>query len=155
MNFINTAATNLTFLLNLTEPCSLRGPNISINEHRSIVYTMSSIIKSYQSTFTEQYSLLSSLLQHLLTLIQLSNRDGKYLIQTQQNNLTLYLIINYICHNFISDVNTIKKNKDFLNVLENLCLSKNNNICFLAINTIIQLCQLEQDETNMENKLLV
>jgi len=74
---INTAATNLTLLLNLTEPCFLRGANISINEHRSIVYTMSSIIKSHQSTFTEQYSLLSSLLQHLLTLIQLSNSDGK------------------------------------------------------------------------------
>ncbi|XP_015364062.1 PREDICTED: uncharacterized protein LOC107161944 [Diuraphis noxia] len=88
---------------------------------------MSSIIKSHQSTFTEQYSLLSSLLQHLLTLIQLSNSDV---------------------------LNTIKKNKDFLYVLENLCLSKNNKICFLAINTIIQLCQLEQEETNMENKLL-
>uniref|UniRef100_A0A2S2PIK9 Uncharacterized protein n=1 Tax=Schizaphis graminum TaxID=13262 RepID=A0A2S2PIK9_SCHGA len=120
-------ATNLTFLLNLTEPCSLRGINISINEHRSIVYTMSSIIKIHQSTSTEQYSLLSSLLQHLITLIQFSNTDV---------------------------LNTIKKNKDFLYALENLCLSKNNNICFLAINTVIQLCQLEQEETNMEHKLL-
>lgn len=69
-------------LLNLTESCSLRGLNVSINEHRNIVYTMSSIIKiGYQSTSTEQYLLLSSLMQHLLTLIQLSNNDGKYLIQ--------------------------------------------------------------------------
>ncbi|XP_026814662.1 uncharacterized protein LOC113554813 [Rhopalosiphum maidis] len=88
---------------------------------------MSSIIKIHQSTFNEQYSLLSSLLQHLITLIQFSNSDV---------------------------LNTIKKNKNFLYALENLCLSKNNNICFLAINTVIQLCQLEQEETNMEHKLL-
>ncbi|CAI6349302.1 unnamed protein product [Macrosiphum euphorbiae] len=88
---------------------------------------MSSIIKSHQSTFTEQYSLLSSLLQHFLTLIQLSNSDV---------------------------LNTIKKNKDFLYVLESLCLSKNNNICFLSINTLVQLCHLEQEETNMKHKLL-
>jgi len=64
-------------------------------------------------------------------------------------------VINNIYQNYISVLNTIKKNKDFLYVLENLCLSKNNNICFLAINTLIQLCQLEQEETNMEHKLLV
>lgn len=64
-------------LLNLTDSFSINGPNVCINEHRNIVYTMSSIIKSYQSTFAEQYSLLSSLLQHILTLIQLSNGDGK------------------------------------------------------------------------------
>lgn len=65
------------------------------------------------------------------------------------------LIINSTYYKCISVLNTIKKNKDFLCVLENLCLSKNNNICFLAINTLIQLCQLEQEETNMEHKLLV
>jgi len=65
------------FLLNLTESFSLRNLDISINEHRNIAYTISSIIHSYQSTFSEQYSLLSSLLQHLLTLIQLSKIDGK------------------------------------------------------------------------------
>lgn len=69
--------TNLIFLLNLTELYSLDGVKVSINEHRNIVYTMSLIIKSYQSTFTEQLSLISSLLQHLLTLIKLSNIDGK------------------------------------------------------------------------------
>lgn len=79
-----TLATNLMFLLNLTETCSLHGLDVPINEHRNIVYTISSIIKTYESTFTEQYSLLSSLLQHLLTLIQLSNAiDGKYLIVVQ------------------------------------------------------------------------
>lgn len=65
------------------------------------------------------------------------------------------LVINNTCYKYISVLNTIKKNKDFLCVLENLCLSENNNICFLAINTLIQLCQLEQEETNMEHKLLV
>lgn len=64
-------------LLNLTKSYSFNGLNVYINEHRNIVYTISSIIKSYQSTFTEQYSLLSSLLQHILTLIQLSNDDGR------------------------------------------------------------------------------
>jgi hypothetical protein len=70
-------ATNLKLLLNLTESCSFDGLNICINEHRNLVYTMSSIVKSYQSNFPERYSLLSSLLQHILTLIQLSNNDGK------------------------------------------------------------------------------
>jgi len=71
--------------------------------------------------------------------------------------MQLYYVLNFkkIHHNFISVLNTIKKNKDFLYVLENLCLSKNNDICFLAINTLIQLCQFEQEETNMEHKLLV
>lgn len=63
-------------LLNLTEAYPLQESNVRINEHRSIVYTMSSIVKTYQSTFTEQYALLSSLLQHFLTLIQLSHSDG-------------------------------------------------------------------------------
>lgn len=69
-------ATNLKLLLNLIDSCSFKRLNICINEHRNLVYTMSSIIKSYHSTFPEQYSLLSSLLQHILTLIELSNNDG-------------------------------------------------------------------------------
>lgn len=63
-------------LLNLTESCSIGELHISINEQRNIVYTMSSIIKSYQSNFTDQYSLLSSLMKHLLTLIHLPNNNS-------------------------------------------------------------------------------
>lgn len=66
------------FLLNLTESFSCDGLNVSINEHRDLVYTMSSIIKSYRSTFAEKNALLSSLLQHFLTLIQSSNSDGNF-----------------------------------------------------------------------------
>jgi len=73
-------ATNLMYLLNLTESFPLDGINVSINEHRDIVYTMSSIIKIYESTFTEQYSLLSSFLQHILTLIQSSKNDGNFCV---------------------------------------------------------------------------
>lgn len=65
------------FLLNLTESCFLHELGVFINKHRDIVYTMSAIIKSHQSTFTEQNLLLSSLLRHLLTLILSSDNDGK------------------------------------------------------------------------------
>lgn len=74
----NILAINLMFLLNLTESFSCGGLNVSINEHRDLVYTISSIIKSYQSTFAEKNALLSSLLQHFLTLIQSSNIDGNF-----------------------------------------------------------------------------
>lgn len=75
------------FLLHLTESFPLHGLHISINEHRNIVYTISSIVKSHQSTFPEQHLLLSSLLQHFLTLIQLStNVDGWYLNANDLNN---------------------------------------------------------------------
>lgn len=43
----------------------------------------------------------------------------------------------------------------FLNILENLCLSENNKVCFLVFNIIIKLCQLEKEETKREQKLLV
>lgn len=66
-------AKTLIFLLNLTELYPIQKHKVFINEHRNIVYTMSSIIKCDQSTFTEKYELLSSLLQYFLVLIRLTN----------------------------------------------------------------------------------
>lgn len=66
------------YVLNLTESFPLDGMNVFINEHRDIVYTLSSIIKAYESTFTKQDLLLSALLQHLLTLIQSPKNDGNF-----------------------------------------------------------------------------
>lgn len=39
---------------------------------------------------------------------------------------------------------TIKKHKDFLCVLQNLCLAENNEVCFFTFKIIIKLSQLEE-----------
>lgn len=39
----------------------------------------------------------------------------------------------------------ITKHEEFLMVLQQLCLFENNEVCFLTLNTIIKLCQLEKD----------
>lgn len=146
---VNILATNLMYLLNLTESFPLDGIKVYINDNRDIVYTMSSIIKIYESTFTEQYSLLSSLLQHILTLIQSSKNDGNFNVINTYKCELLYLIIFLV-------FNMIKKQQKFLSVLQNLCLSENNNVCFLTYKTIIQLCQIEKElDSKSKDKILV
>lgn len=52
-------------------------------------------------------------------------------------------------------LNIIKKHKEFLCVLQNLCLFENNEVCFLTFNTIINLCQFEKEKTQEDHKFSV
>lgn len=52
-------------------------------------------------------------------------------------------------------LNIIKKHKEFLCILQNLCLFENNEVCFLTLNVIIKLCQFEKEETKVDDKFLV
>lgn len=52
-------------------------------------------------------------------------------------------------------LNIIKKHKKFLHALQNLCLSENNEVCFLSFNMMIKLCQFEKEETKDDHKFLV
>ncbi|VVC28023.1 Hypothetical protein CINCED_3A019811 [Cinara cedri] len=128
-----TEATNLIFLLNLTESFFFCGDKFSINEHQHIVYTMSSIIKSYQLTFTEKYTLLSSLLQHFLNVVQLSNNDdGSTMSRLCHNcmlsSITLFQIVLKYCEEDISS--TVEFNR-ILNVefLKSIFIQLETIIC--------------------------
>ncbi|XP_050435728.1 uncharacterized protein LOC126842684 [Adelges cooleyi] len=112
---------NLLCLLNLAEayppPEKL---DWTLNAQRNTAYTISSIIKCYQLKSSEHQNLLSSLLQHILTIIRLSSADA---------------------------TNTIKNHKDFPSILADLCLSERNSVCSLSFEILIQLCQRPQAET--------
>lgn len=44
---------------------------------------------------------------------------------------------------------------DFICVLQNLCSSENDKVCFLTFKIIIQLYQLQQGEADREHTVLV
>ncbi|XP_050535373.1 uncharacterized protein LOC126902302 [Daktulosphaira vitifoliae] len=106
---------NLLCLLNLAkEFIPHEKNNLTFNAQRNTTFTILSVINCFKNNKAEHNKLTSLCLQHLIDLITLSPTDV---------------------------LNIVKNHDEFLSILINMCLTENNEHCYLSLEILIKLHQ--------------